>query len=216
VDLDFPLVLRAFAPLDAIAQAAGRCNRNGLLSEVDVSVFFTKDEAGLYPDGAYRQAAGVTGLLLKNHGPQAMDIHSPELFIEYYKCLYDFARPDTMHGALRQAIAEQDFVTTAREYRLIPKDAMNVLVPYDRYAYERLSDEARQAGLSRHWIREARSHAISIFRPTKPDAPVLDWIEPVPIGRDRHSNEWYIYLNEKHYDPEKGLVITPSAECLIA
>ena len=58
VDLDFPVVFRSWGPLDSLSQAAGRCNRNGTATTGDFSIFVPEDES--YPDGAYRQAAGVT------------------------------------------------------------------------------------------------------------------------------------------------------------
>jgi CRISPR-associated helicase Cas3 len=94
VDVDFPVVFRALGPLDAVAQAAGRCNRNGRAETGIVHVFLPKEEeASAYPDGTYRQAASVCRLFLSKYGAPRMDIHVPELFEEYYRELYDLSRP---------------------------------------------------------------------------------------------------------------------------
>jgi CRISPR-associated endonuclease/helicase Cas3 len=44
VDIDFAVVIRSAAGLDSIAQAAGRCNRNGLLEKGYVYIINPKDE----------------------------------------------------------------------------------------------------------------------------------------------------------------------------
>ena len=61
VDVDFPVVYRALAGLDSIAQAAGRCNREGLIEKGTVVVFIPPTRP---PAGVLRQAAEIGGRLL--------------------------------------------------------------------------------------------------------------------------------------------------------
>jgi len=216
VDVDFPVAFRALGPLDAVAQAAGRCNRNGHAETGSVHVFLPEEEeANAYPDGTYRQAASVSRNLLSNRCAPGMDIHVPRLFEEYYRKLYDLTRPQERKPELVKGIEGQDFAKVAQEYRVIEKDAINVLVPYDREVFQQLAREARQTGLTRRWISEARPHTIGLFRPRR-GAPVETYLEPVPVTKGIRSEEWFIYLKEEHYDPEKGLIPPVVPECLIA
>jgi len=91
VDVDFPSVYRALGPLDSIAQAAGRCNRNGLYDKGEVRVFLPEDE--IYPPGGYEQAAEITRILIREHGDAGPDIEDPNTFTSYYQRLYDLIRP---------------------------------------------------------------------------------------------------------------------------
>jgi CRISPR-associated endonuclease/helicase Cas3 len=55
VDLDFPTVWRALGPMEAIIQAAGRCNRQGFLLFGRVVVFRPPMEDENFPDAAYEK-----------------------------------------------------------------------------------------------------------------------------------------------------------------
>ncbi|GFP21260.1 CRISPR-associated endonuclease/helicase Cas3 [Candidatus Hakubella thermalkaliphila] len=223
VDIDFPVVYRALGPLDAIAQAAGRCNRNGHLMSGEVYVFKPEpeDKGRLYPDGAYEQAASVASILLNELGPRGLDINDPETFQRYYRQLYlirGIGAEDKNKEPLLNAIARQDFLEVAQNYRLIVQDTINVLVPYDQEIFAPLRDEALNNGLSRQWIRKVRPYTVSLFRPRSLTDSLYLSLEPILLksGEAEKSDEWYICRKEEDYDPNTGLNPSLSPNLIIA
>jgi CRISPR-associated endonuclease/helicase Cas3 len=206
VDVDFPLVFRAFAPLDAIAQAAGRCNRNGLQPEPGlVRVFLPEDEA--YPPGGYREATSIAGALLQERGPERMDLQDLDLFRRYYEDLYDqtkiAADPQGKARELAEALNCKDFAATAELYRLIDQDAVNVLVPYDPEAFQRLRAESTNfRRLPSHWIQRARPHTVNLYRP-RPEDPIWSFLAPVcRVSKEERPADWFLLLDASLYDPD--------------
>jgi hypothetical protein len=213
VDLDFERVFRAWGPLDSIAQASGRCNRNGRLKMGIVEVFIPEEEE--YPDGAYRQAAGVTRILWKSHGEGKLDINAPDSFSEYYRELYALIRPADQKVRLDEAIRGWDFREVADLYRVIPRNAINVLVPFQLDTYHILGDQLERSGLTHDWVTQARPHAVNLYRPGTDDE-VWAYLKPATTRTGTLSDDWFIYLAENHYDPAIGLVTPRSSGCLIA
>lgn len=138
VDLDFPAVWRAMGPLDSIAQAAGRCNREGRgPAPGRVTVFNTWDDK--LPPGGYTHATTTTkGMLQRQRQRRAggPDIHVPQTFTEYFQRNYNDADLDKgkiepkakpRRDGTRRAL---DFPATALAFKIVKEDTTAVLVPY--------------------------------------------------------------------------------------
>jgi CRISPR-associated endonuclease/helicase Cas3 len=82
VDLDFPVVFRALAPLPSIIQSAGRCNREGKLESGVCFVF----RYGSFPERFYEVLSNKTLKYIKNN---LKNIDDPEYVKEYFKDLHD-------------------------------------------------------------------------------------------------------------------------------
>lgn len=229
VDVDFPVVYRALAPLDAIAQASGRCNREGRLADDDgnrkmgeVRVF-EPDVAGdyrkRYPTWAYFQAAEVTRSMLIEAGAKGLDLNDPGVFRDYYHRLYDLSKPEAQNTALSEALTAVDFVGVAREYRLIDKASLQVLVPYGASieTFEELSRQQDEEGINAQWIRNAQGLAVSVFRPAV-GHPAWGVLIPAKhrYGKGA-SDEWYILEDRDGdlYDDVFGLRLPQSQQILI-
>lgn len=224
VDVDFPVVYRALAPLEAVAQAAGRCNREGRLNahgQLGEVIVFEPEEEGdwrrRYPTHAYYQATEATRTLLISQG--GLDINDPAVFQNYYHRLYDINNPASQNVDLSQAITAADFVEVARLYRLIDTDVIQVLVPWaERWDdFRALRAEAGDVGITADWMRRAQGLAVGVYR--RKDGPPA-WAIPAKLRRRGKvdagvSDEWFI-LEGDYYDDTLGLKPPEGPQLFIA
>lgn len=212
VDLDFPGVYRAFAPLDALAQAAGRCNRNGRLPGLGRMVVFLPDEPdrSAYPNGDYQRAADVTKELLQSLPREDWDLETPDLFTRWYRRLYEVGRvgqeTSEREKALFHAMRSRSFPQVAEHYRLIPEDTVQVVVPWDRQAWSDLRrGSEEQQWIRVEWMRKAQLHAVSVYRSKL--ARYGASLTAAPLGARtaaQRSDDWF-FLEADLYDEEFGL-----------
>ena len=127
VDLDFPVVYRALCGLDSVAQAAGRCNREGLLKEGHVFVFKPPTEP---PIGHLRQAAGIGKRLLETN---CDDQIAPERFNQFFQELYwlqgeRLDKEDILKDLMGDREFRFSFHTAARKFKMIDDTRQESLV----------------------------------------------------------------------------------------
>ncbi len=136
VDLDFPVVFRELAPLEAIIQAAGRCNREGALRDEGGlrhgKVFVFRSRAAVeeprryFPPDRWYQAGRST---LENHflnAGRSPQIDSPTDIYEYFTRLYHSGSLDK-HD-IQNSRRNFNFADVADKYQLINQDGTSVIV----------------------------------------------------------------------------------------
>ncbi len=158
VDVDFPCVLRAEAGLDAIAQAAGRCNREGRCAVEASNVFvFSPTSDDWAPPPELRVFAQVMREVLRNQ-PDAEDVLSPRIMQRYFEMLYWHQGRDVLDTHQIMALFDNagfdglPFEEAEKRYRLIENTQCPVIIPADKTASEAIQALAyteRVGGIAR-------------------------------------------------------------------
>ncbi len=174
VDIDFPVVFRALAGIDALAQAAGRCNREGKLEGLGELVVFTAETEP--PPGVLRTALSLTKVMRSAAAAsgQDLDLFSPITHAEFFRGLYANV---TMDGGLniQDLRAVFKFDEVARAFRLIENDMVPVVIALrsggdavpdakvpGNTAACRAVDDLAKFGPSRLGMRRLQRHTVNV------------------------------------------------------
>ena len=206
VDVDFPTVLRAEAGLDSIAQAAGRCNREGRRAPTasEVLIFATENEDWAPPSELKQYAQAAREVLRQIDG----DSLSPEAINRYFSLLYWQKGSDAMDvpnlmGQLKDSRPESlPMEMLAAKFRMIDSVQMPVIVPYDdnaREALRALEFAGGCAGLARnlqpYLVQLPRQGFDALYK-----AGAVISVKP-----EKWEDQFMVLAHEGLYDPHFGL-----------
>lgn len=161
VDIDFPVVYRALAGLDSIAQAAGRCNREGKQSGLGRVVVFVPPKPA--PPGLLRQSAQISVSLLSG---SESNVLGRDLAKKYFEHLYVRAPSLDKHGIYdlltRDAReCEIQFRTVAEKFRLIDDSAYQTFLV--RYGdNDVLLGKLEKEGPQRWLMRKLQRYSVNL------------------------------------------------------
>lgn len=162
VDIDFPIVYRALSGLDSIAQAAGRCNREGLAKRGKVVVFVPPKSS---PPGTLRRAEQTTVSLLSGNTSDPM---TRELFTRYFEHFY--VKADSLDKRGIQDLLTTDarelkiqFRTAAEKFKLIDDvESQAILVWYGES--QALIGKLKKDGPERWLMRKLQRYSVNLPR----------------------------------------------------
>jgi CRISPR-associated endonuclease/helicase Cas3 len=162
VDIDFPVVFRAMAGVDSIAQAAGRCNREGRL---EIGTVFLFEPDATIPPGHLRQAADTTEEVMRRYE----DILSLDAVHEYFETLFWTKGEKLDEKQILQLLAEEaskgnfPFRKVGERFRLIDDDTRPIIVPWAEEG-RNLVEEIRETEFpSFQLTRKAQRFSVSVW-----------------------------------------------------
>ena len=153
VDIDFPVVFRAFAGLETLAQAAGRCNREYAPHPGRFIVFRAPTQP---PASSLRAGLNIA---LEFYKDCRIDLNDPEIFPLYTREVLQTRESD--ESQVLTSERGQNFPESAQRFKMIDQSGATVIVPYGE-GWAR-AKALRQIGPSRDGLRGIQRFTVTLY-----------------------------------------------------
>ncbi|MEI6214162.1 MAG: CRISPR-associated helicase Cas3' [Desulfuromonadales bacterium] len=198
VDFDFPLVFRALAPLEAIIQSAGRCNREGLLNQYgrlgNVYLFLLEDAR--YPNKTYQACAGYAAELLQSNIEQ---LYCHDVFEKYYASVFSLYIDQSKQQAITDARKGFNFERVNDSYRYLDDHSEGLFI----YTYNDKSMQLLHKLQDKKFLSRDDYRAMQPFTVQAYENFIFQNREDVKTS-PHGFKIWY-----GNYDPATGISVAP-------
>lgn len=199
VDIDFPIVYRSMTGIDSIAQAAGRCNREGMLPKGEMFIFKSTEKHGKAT--SWQNLTSEIGEMSLQGSDDPLSLKTVS---NYFDRLYRYKRNGGLDEKnILQSIEERSrefafpFEDIAETFRFIDDITKDLIIPYDEHARLKIR-ELRSAEVPWRYIRELQQYSVSIFPQEFIELNRLGAIECI-------DDRFYILKSREDYSDETGL-----------
>jgi CRISPR-associated endonuclease/helicase Cas3 len=197
VDIDFPVVFRSLSGIDSIAQAAGRCNREGNLPQ-NGQVYVFSPEKGL-PPGYFRQTAETAEEVMRHHSdPLAL-----EAVEEYFRTLYWLKGGELDELEILVDLSEgiktgdYPFRSIGNKFKIIRDGMDSIIIPWNEEA-DRIINELRFGNYPISAARKAQRYTIQL-----PPRILNNLLSAGAV--ERLHDQYNVLINRDIYKDDLGL-----------